>query len=96
MQKTIDYERVILNHLRQLSPTQQQEVLNFTEFLCQKSASVSTELSLSLQQLAKLPIKERHQYLESAIAKTADDFLTDPELTEFSVLDTEDWEIGYD
>jgi hypothetical protein len=39
------------------------------------------------------PIRERHQYLQSAVTTTAEDFATDPELTEFSILDTEDWEI---
>ena len=39
MQTTIEYEQIILSKLRQLSPTQQQEVLNFTEFLRQKPTS---------------------------------------------------------
>ncbi len=51
---------------------------------------------LSLQQLANLPIAERHQYLRATIAATTDDFLTDPELTEFNVLDGENWEIEHD
>lgn len=93
MQTTIEYEQIILSKLRQLSPTQQQEVLNFTEFLQQKSISEASPLSL--QQLAKLPIAERHQYLKASIAATAEDFLTDPELTEFSTLDSEDWEIEH-
>ncbi len=88
MQTTIEYEQIILSKLRQLSPTQQQEVLNFTEFLRQKSTS-ETASALSLQQLVKLPISERHQYLKASIAATANDFLTDPELTEFSILDSE-------
>ena len=96
MQTKIDYEQIILNNLRQLSPTQQQEVVNFTEFLRQKFTSATRESSLSLQQLAKLPVEERHQYLKAAIAATADDFATDPALTEFSVLDAEDWEIEHD
>ena len=92
MQTKIDYEQIILNNLRQLSPSQQQEVANFTEFLRQKFAEVTRESSLSLQQLAQRPIQERHQYLKASIAATADDFATDPELTEFSVLDAEDWD----
>lgn len=97
MQTKIDYEQIILNNLRQLSPTQQQEVANFTEFLRQKFASATTrEPSLSLQQLAQLPIEERHQYLKASISAMAEDFCTDPELTEFSVLDAEDWEIEHD
>ena len=89
MQTTIEYEQIILSKLRQLSPTQQQEVLNFTEFLHQKSTSETTVSALSLQQLVKLSIAERHQYLKASIAATADDFLTDPDLTEFSILDSE-------
>ena len=49
-------------------------------------------IRLSLQEIARLPVKERHQILAPFIAATAEDFLTDPELTEFSVLDGEDWE----
>jgi ribosomal protein S6 len=90
VQTKIDYEQVILNHLRQLSPSQQQEVLNFTEFLRQKFATVLPETHLSLRQLAKLPIEKRHQYLQSTIAATANDFATDPELTAFSELNSED------
>lgn len=93
MQTKIDYEQIILNNLRQLSPSQQQEVANFTEFLRQKFAAVTRKSSLSLQELALLPIKERHQYLQASIAATAEDFETDPELTAFSELDGEDWEI---
>jgi hypothetical protein len=93
VQTKIDYEQIILNNLRQLSPSQQQEVANFTEFLRQKFAVVTRESNLSLQQLAQLPIQERHQYLKSSVEATAEDFATDPALTEFSVLDAEDWEI---
>ncbi|WP_309736818.1 hypothetical protein [Chamaesiphon sp. OTE_75_metabat_556] len=96
MQTKIDYEQIILNNLRQLSPSQQQEVANFTEFLRQKFAEVTRESSLSLQELANLSIKERHQYLQSSVAATAEDFATDPELTAFSVLDAENWEIEHD
>ena len=90
-----DYEQIIIENLRQLSSTQQQEVLNFTEFLRQKFAPATGSV-LSLQQLAKLSVKERHQHLQATIAATANDFCTDPELTEFSVLDTADWEIEHD
>jgi hypothetical protein len=54
------------------------------------SARTTTDSIPSLQQLANLPVKERHQHLKAAIAATANDFSTDPELTEFSVLDGED------
>ncbi len=38
---------------------------------------------LSLQEIAALPIEERHKLLVPLIAATAEDFFNDPELTEF-------------
>lgn len=35
---------------------------------------------------------ERHQLLAPFMATTAEDFLNAPELTEFSVLDSKDWD----
>jgi hypothetical protein len=46
-----------------------------------------------LFEIARLPIAERHKLLAPSIPATVDDFLHDPELTEFSILDGEDWEI---
>ncbi|BAZ25819.1 hypothetical protein NIES4073_67250 [Kalymmatonema gypsitolerans NIES-4073] len=43
--------------------------------------------------MAKLPVEERHKLLAPYIAST-EDFFKDPELTEFSVLDGQDWESG--
>jgi hypothetical protein len=43
----------------------------------------------SLQEIAKLPIPERHQLLSPFISDMAEDFKNDPELTIFSVLDGE-------
>ena len=43
-----------------------------------------------------MPLTQRHQHLAQFIPQTATDFLTNPELTEFSVLDTEDWELEHD
>lgn len=51
---------------------------------------------LSLKEIASLSLAERHKILEPLIAATAEDFLNDPELTEFSVLDGEDWETEND
>ncbi len=92
MQTKIDYEQITLNDLRQLSPSQQQEVANLTEFLRQKFAAATRESSLSLQQLAQRPIQEWRQYLKASVAAT-ENFATDSELTEFLALETEDWEI---
>ncbi|MCC3404693.1 MAG: DUF2281 domain-containing protein [Microcoleus sp. PH2017_10_PVI_O_A] len=107
MTQTLDIEKILLENLRMLSTDKQQEVLDFVEFLVQKGAqtqhlsSESSEssnsptepppLKLSLTEIAKLPIAERHKILAPYMAVTAQDFLTDPELTEFSVLDGEDY-----
>jgi hypothetical protein len=39
-----------------------------------------------------LPLSQQHQILEIFIAETAEDFRTDPELTELAALDSKDWE----
>lgn len=102
MSHLINIEQAILDNLRNLSQDKQQEVLDFVEFLVQKTANqnqlahedvAQPQQRLSLQEIAMLPIAERHKILKPFIAATAEDFLTDPELTEFSVLDVEDWEI---
>ncbi len=87
-------------------------MLDFVEFLVQKAGQlkkVSSEASnssissttqekkqLSLQEIARLTIEERHKLLAPYIAATTEDFLNDPELTEFSILDGEDWETEID
>jgi hypothetical protein len=105
MSETINIEQAVINNLRILSHEKQQEVLDFVEFLVQKTTtnhqlarekSLQPEKRLSLKEIAKLPIAERHKILEPYMAATAEDFLTDPELTEFSVLDGEDWELEND
>ncbi len=112
MSETINIEQAVLNNLRMLPDKKQQEVLDFVQFLVQETGQVkqsnskATELcvssttqpkkQLSLQEIARLPVAERHQLLAPFIAATAEDFLTDPELTEFSVLDGEDWETEND
>jgi hypothetical protein len=87
MQNTANIEQIILNNLRQLPPEKQQEVLEFTEVLQQKLTTTKTS-SPSLKEIAAMPLTQRHQHLAQFIPQTATDFLTDPKLTEFSVLDT--------
>jgi hypothetical protein len=95
MQSVANLEQSILENLRQLPLEKQQEVLDFAEFLRQKLVSVPMASKPTLQAIAAMPLAERHKILTSSIAATAQDFLTDPELTEFSVLDTEDWELEH-
>ena len=108
MTQTINFEQAVLENLRLLPAEKQQEVLDFVQFLVKKaeqknpfpsdnseynSLSITQPaLKLSLREIARLPIAERHKILAPYMAATAEDFLTNPELTEFSVLDGEDWE----
>ena len=102
MLEIINLEQTVLDNLRLLPKEKQQEVLDFVQLLVQKNIQITPlssdssitqpVLKLSLQEIAKLPVTERHQLLAPFIAATAEDFLTDPELTEFSILDGEDWE----
>ena len=71
-------------------------VEKLAEKLASTSTTVEPQTKLSLRQIATLPIKERHKLLAQSIAATAEDFLDDPDLTEFSVLDGEDWDTGND
>ncbi len=103
MSEIINIEQAVLSSLRILPDEKQQEVLDFIEFLVQKtkqqiqlssqaSSTIKQRKQLSMQQIARLPVAERHQLLVPFITATAEDFLNDLELTEFSVLDGEDWE----
>ncbi|MEM9215620.1 MAG: hypothetical protein AAGD25_14915 [Cyanobacteria bacterium P01_F01_bin.150] len=94
MQSTRTIEEAVISQLRLLTPDKQQQVLDFVEFLHHKS--VQSTPPLSLRQLVALPIEQRHQQLHAVIPDMVEDFANDPELTEFSVLDSEDWEIGND
>jgi hypothetical protein len=101
MAEAANLEETLLATVRSLPQAQQEAVLNFARFLrscalrepLQPTPSeMPAPLNLSLQQLAKLPLAERHKLLSAYIPATAQDFLTDSELTEFSVLDSENWD----
>ncbi len=112
MSETLNIEQAVLNNLRILPNEKKQEVLDFIEFLVQKtgqqiqvsrealdssnSSQIQQPKQLSLQEIARLPVTDRHQILAPYIAATAEDFLNEPDLTEFSVLDGEDWETEND
>jgi hypothetical protein len=93
MQSTTNIEQSILQNLRSLPIAKQQQVLKFTERLRE---TLPIAVKPSLLEIAAMPLAQRNQYIAPFIQKTADDFLSDPELTEFSVLDTEDWEVEDD
>jgi len=66
------------------------------EEVAKEGANDSTIIKLSLEQIAALPVAERHKLLADSIASTAEDFLNEADLKEFSVLDGEDWDTGND
>jgi hypothetical protein len=92
MAETVNLEQTLLETVRSLPPSQQEAVLNFARSLTIDTQQDPPPLTMSLQEIAKLPICDRNQLLAPYVAAMAEDFQTDPELTEFSVLDTEDWE----
>lgn len=71
-------------------------VQNKNEEITKTSIEAEPQTKLSLQQIALLPLKERHKLLAASIGLTAEYFLNDPELTEFCILDGEDWDAGND
>lgn len=95
MTEATQIQQAVLNKLQQLPLEKQQEVLTFVDSLRPKSNSPSSDLP-SLQQIAALPLAERHRLLQPHISAIAEDFRTDPALTEFSILDDEDWELDSD
>ena len=88
MAKILDLELTLLQTLRSLPTDQQEAVLSFARSL---QPSIPP-LIYSLQELAKLPTADRNAILAPYIPLMAEDFRTDPALTEFSILDLEDWE----
>lgn len=93
MQSAISIEQEIVDGVRALPANKQQEVLDFVEFLRQKASSIQSENRLSMQEIARLPISERHQRLKQYIPAMAEDFKDDPALTEFSEIDMDDWAV---
>jgi superfamily I DNA/RNA helicase len=92
MAETANLEELLLKTVRSLPQSQQEAVLNFARSLQNSASETVPPLNRSLQELAKLPLAERAKVLSAYLPATAQDFLTDLELTEFSVLDAEDWE----
>ena len=91
MQSAISIEQEIVEGLKDLPTNQQQEVLDFVEFLRHKLSSTQTKNGLSMQEIARLPIRERHQLLKQYIPGMINDFENDPAMTEFSEVDIDQW-----
>lgn len=61
-----------------------------------EEVAIEPQRQPSLRQIAALPVAERHKLLADSITSTAEEFYQDPDLTEFSVLDGEDWDTEND
>lgn len=94
METAMNMERSLLEKWRLLPRKKQQEVLDFVESIEQNlqenrdantAEAIGSPIRLSMQEIARLPVAERHKILAPYIPATAEDFLNDPELTEFSI-----------
>ncbi|MEG3900585.1 DUF2281 domain-containing protein [Microcoleus sp. B4-C5] len=106
MKQTINIERKLLQYLRLLPPEKQQEVLDFVQFLVQRSQQVkllqNTPSDFSISAAEPTPPKrwfrefltrilEAPKILELSRESATQQDLTAAQLTEFSVLDGEEY-----
>ena len=90
MQSAISIEQEIIDGVRASPISKQQEVLDFVDFLRQRVTFERSENRLTMREISKLPIHERHKLLEKYIPAVAEDFASDPTLTEFSEPERDD------
>lgn len=106
MKQTINIERKLLQYLRRLPPEKQQEVLDFVQFLVQRSQQVkllqNAPSDLSSSPTEPTPPKRRFRdfltrileapkILELSMESATQQDLTAAQLTEFFVLDGEEY-----
>jgi hypothetical protein len=84
-------EQQIIQSVRSLPIQQQEAVLEFSLSLHSRIQTAPL-VTQSLQEIAKLPLAERKKVIAPYLSATAEDFANDPAMTEFSVLDSEDWD----
>jgi len=92
MQSAIPIEQAISNSVKTLPPDKQQAVLAFIERLQQQHNAEVPKTELSLKDIVRLPISERHKILQAYVPAMAEDFENDPALTEFAELDMDSWD----
>ena len=90
MQSAISIEQEIIDGVRASPISKQQKVLDFVDFLRQRVTFERSENRLTRREISKLPIHERYKLLEKYIPAMAEDFASDPTLTEFSELERDD------
>ncbi|MBN2208389.1 MAG: hypothetical protein JW759_03750 [Candidatus Coatesbacteria bacterium] len=62
------------------------------QFSPAEGAEITRRQTELLDKLLAMPVKDRGPYLEAAAKAAADDYENDPEVTEFTCLDGEDFE----
>lgn len=90
MSNSSSLEQQIIRSLRSLPVQKQEAVLEFSLSL-QANAQTAPLVTQSLYDISKLSLIERKKVIEPYVSAMAEDFATDPVMTEFSVLDGEDW-----
>lgn len=93
MGSTVSIEQEIVDGIRALPTSKQQAVLDFVDFLRYRASLLETETRPSMQEIARLPVHERHRILQKYIPAMVKDFDNDPNLTEFSELDMDEWAV---
>ena len=93
MGSAVSIEQEIVDGIRALPISKQQEVLDFVDFLRHRTSLSETEIRPSMQEIARLPVHERHRILQKYIPAMVEDFDNDPALTEFSELDMNEWAV---
>jgi hypothetical protein len=84
-------EQQIIRSLRSLPVQKQEAVLEFALSL-HASNQTAPLVTQSLYDISKLSLTEQKKVIEPYLSAMAEDFATDPVMTEFSVLDSEDWD----
>jgi predicted AAA+ superfamily ATPase len=84
-------EQQIIRSLRSLPVQKQEAVLEFALSLHASNHNAPL-VTQSLYDISKLSLTERKKVIEPYLSAMAEDFATDPVMTEFSVLDSEDWD----
>jgi hypothetical protein len=84
-------EQQIIRSLRSLPIQKQEAVLEFALSLHASNQNPPL-VTQSLYDISKLSLTEQKKVIEPYLSSMAEDFATDPVMTEFSVLDSEDWD----
>jgi hypothetical protein len=91
MSNSNSLEQQIIRSLRLLPVQKQKAVLEFPLSL-HANTQAAPLVTQSLSDISKIPLTEQKKVIEPYLSAMAEDFTNDPVMTEFSVLDSEDWD----